>query len=237
MPLNDFNPRDFGLVQDYLYEVLATTFPRGEQDKPNTSCMGIRLIENNLIQIRPFPETTTLKNLKETGIIVLNFVEDVYLYALAALKSRDTSIKFPSKYYNYLEIENPFDQNSSFSTINIPYIKKAWAILTCIIATEEEKIKKDIFEDIKLTEFKLHVISSIKSRDSFKLYNRAENLSLETIIFTTRLKIAKEKNDITLLKMFYGKIRENIENIERFGRNKRALKAIEVVLEFIKFLC
>ena len=95
---SEFIPQDYGLEKDNLYEILATTFslsvPSGDVE-PNTSCMGINLIENDLIKINPFPNTTTLKNLRETGIITLNFVDNIYLYALAALKGTNSSITFP----------------------------------------------------------------------------------------------------------------------------------------------
>ena len=142
----------------------------------------------------PFPNTTTLKNLKESGIITINFVGNVFLYALAALKGSNPAISFPSDYYNYKEIANPFDDNPDTNKILIPHINEAWAILTCIIAEENQAIKKDALGEFNISEFKLHVISWDKLKDSFNLFNRAENLALESIILATRLKTARENN-------------------------------------------
>ena len=78
-----------------MYEILATTYSiteDGKEIKPNASCMGIRVLEDNQIQISPFSSTSTYRNLKKSSTIAINFVDDVYLYALAALKEQDSPI-------------------------------------------------------------------------------------------------------------------------------------------------
>ena len=63
-----FNYQDFGLKEGNLYEIIATTYSinnEGIAIKPNASCMGIRLLGENQIEIRPFYSTTTYKNLKQ----------------------------------------------------------------------------------------------------------------------------------------------------------------------------
>ena len=233
---SEFIPQTYGLKKDHLYEILATTFSKSSisgELKPNTSCMGIKLIENNLIKMSPFPNTTTLKNLKESGIITINLVGDVYLYALAALKGSSPSISFPSNHYNYKEIVDPFDDNPDTNKILIPHINAAWALLTCIIAEENQVIKKDTLGESTISEFKLHVISWDKLKDSFNLFNRAENLALESIILATRLKVALDKNNKSLIDTIQGKIKDIIANIERFGKNENALRAIDLVSKYI----
>jgi len=232
----NFNPQNFGLKKNNLYEILATTFSRKGENDPNTSCMGMRLIENNLIQINTFSNTKTFANLKSTGIIILNFVDNVNLYALAALKSPKASIFFPKNVYSNLEIENPFTEKKLNSMISIPFLNDAWAVLTCIIASENQILKEDKYGASESTEFKLYVIVAKKFRESYKLYNRAESLALESVILATRLQIAKANNDLSLINMIYSKITENIEAIRRFGKNKNALEVIDVILKHIKFL-
>lgn len=237
--VSEFIPQDYGLEKDNLYEILATTFSISSTSgelKPNTSCMGIKLIDNDLIKISAFPNTTTLQNLKESGIITINFVDNVYFYALAALKGSNSSISFPSNNYNFIEIDNPFEHTLDKSTFLIPYVKTAWAILTCIIAEENRISKRDLLGEINISEFKLHVISTKMIKESFKLFNRAENLALETIILATRLKVAKNKNDKSLVITIQEKIDNIIEEIKRFGKNKNAFKAIQVVSEYINGL-
>jgi hypothetical protein len=73
-------------------------------------------------------------------------------------------------------------------------------------------------------------------KDSFKLFNRAENLALESIILATRLKVAMDKNDKSLVVSIQEKIDNYAKEIERFGNNKNALKGIQVVSEYVKEL-
>ncbi len=85
-------------------------------------------------------------------------------------------------------------------------------------------------------EINLTVISYEKFKESFKLYNRAENLTLETIVLATKLNVAIEKKDKALIRTIRGKIEENISDIKRFGKNLSALKAIEHIKDYIKGL-
>ena len=229
-----FNYRDFGLKKDYLYEIIATTYALtedGKEIKPNASCMGIKIIEDNQIQISPFYSTTTYKNLKENNIIAINFVDDVYLYALAALKEKDSSIglkEFPSDYYEFKYINS--------RAMDVPYIKGAWGILIGEVSHELQKTKLGDLGEVIIPVFKLNIFFNEKFLETFKLFNRAENLTLEMIILATRLKVAKENNDHTLFDVIHEKINDYLGSIKRFGKNKRAIKAIDLVSKYISNL-
>ncbi len=226
-----FNYQDFGLKEGNLYEIIATTYSiieNGKEIKPNASCMGIRMIDGEQIQISPFYNTITYKNLKEYNTIAINFVTDVYLYALAALKEPDSPIdltEFPSKYYDFKYIES--------RAMDVPYIKKAWGLLVGEVSHEFQKTKDNNFGEIVIPVFKLDVIFTEKLQETHKLFNRAENLALEVIILATRLKIASENHNQTQFSKIYEKIKDSIDDIERFGYNKRALKTIELVNNYI----
>lgn len=226
-----------------MYEVLATTFSisnNEEKIKPNTSCMGIRFIDDNILKISPYPNTTTFKNLKENGFIGINFVDNIYLYALAALKCNESSIgltEFPIKYYNYYDVSNwgvksTFDKNYG----NIPYVNKAWLILLGHAIEENKTLKKNSLGELEITEFTIIIKLRIKLKDSFKYFNRAENLALETIVLATRMKVAKEMNNFELFDTIYEKIIEYKENVERFGKNKNVLKVFDLVSNYITSL-
>ncbi|MFW9899945.1 MAG: DUF447 domain-containing protein [Candidatus Thorarchaeota archaeon] len=226
-----FNYQDFGLKEGNLYEIIATTYSiteKGMEIKPNASCMGIRMIEEEQVQISPFYSTITYKNLKQYNIIAINFVDDIYLYALAALKEPESPInltQFPSKYYDFKYLES--------RAMDIPYIKKAWGILIGEVSHEFQKTKKNDLGEIMVPVFKLDVIFSEKLRETHKLFNRAENLALEAIILATRLKIAKENQNQPKFSKIHKKIMNCKKNIERFGYNKRALKTIYLVNKYI----
>lgn len=226
--------QDFRLEKDYLYEVIATTYSFLEENKeiqPHASCMGIRMIEEGQFQISPFYNTTTYKNLKNNSIITINFVDNIYLYALAALKEADSLIgltNFPSKYYSFKYLES--------LAMDIPFITKSWGIIVGKVSHEFQKTRKDDLGEVMIPVFKLDIIFSEKFRDSNNLINRAENIALETIILATRLKIAKKNQNKTQFLKIYNKILDHVENIERFGKNKNALKVIELINDYVSKL-
>jgi len=175
--------------------------------------------------------------------MAINFVEDIHLYAIAALKALDSNLhfkKFPNKYYSYYTIQKDlnelFKKESKLSEISIPYINKAWALILCKVIEENQIIKKDGLGEIKVTEFKLRTISFNKYRESFKLFNRTENLVLEIVLLATRLKIAKEKNNYPLFHKIHERIINHREDIKRFGKNERAIKALDLVNDYINKL-
>ncbi|MHA1489909.1 MAG: DUF447 domain-containing protein [Promethearchaeota archaeon] len=241
-----FKYRDFGLKKNTKYEILAVTYSKsGEKENisPNTSCMGIKVIEDNIIKIGPYPNTTTYKNLKASGLITINFVDNIYLYALAALKEDNSPLgltKFPSEYYNYYEdrtVKNYVEiSKQNANKILIPYINKAWLILIGKVIEENQITKKDGLGKMDISEFKISITFFKKFRDSFNFFNRAENLALEAIILATRLKVAKVTNNRVLFNQFYEKMNYIIENIKRFSKNENALKTIDLVSRYIKTL-
>ena len=227
-----FNPEEFGLKRDYFYEIISTTYSLTEQAiKPNASCMGISLIEESQIQISPFFGTTTYQNLKENSTIAINFVDDVYMYALAALKEPNSQIglcEFPNEYYKFKYIES--------RAMDVPFIKNSWGILIGYVSREFQRQKNDDLGEMMVPVFYLNIILAEKYRDSFKIINRAENLALETIIWATKLKAAKENKDKKSFDVIHEKIIEHMSNIERFGKNKNAHKTIELVSKYIRSL-
>lgn len=232
------NFQKLGIKGGCLYEILATTFSKkNEEIIPNASCMGIRIKDNNTIHIIPYPDTNTYKNLKENGLICINFVENVYIYALAALKGPYLSEKyivFPMKYYNYYNLN--YNYELTRRTIKIPFIKSAWAILIGEVINEMHFTKQDDFGEIKLTNFILNNILINKFKESHKLFNRAENLVLETIIMVTRLKTAFETKKENLVMKYQRKIEETIKSIKRFGKNPDNLKSVYLIEDYLQNL-
>jgi hypothetical protein len=233
-----------GLKANYLYEILATTFSiENNQIIPNTASMGIRLVDQQTIKIWPYQNTTTYKNIENNKFLVINLVDDVYIYAIASLKSPTFSKVnrgLTEDYYNYstINVEEKYKEIvkkvTSINFTHIPYLKQAWAIIFCV-ATNKIKIQK--FDDLgksEVIEINLKVIHYKQFRESYKLYNRAENLALETIILATKLNVAIEKRDDILVRTIKNKIEEKISSIKRFGENLSALKAIERVQNYIE---
>ena len=240
-----FNPEDFGIKYDYLYEILATTFSYNQFKKeliPNTSCMGVRFKKNRKVIVRTYPNTNTFQNLKSNGYFCINFIENVYLYTLAALKSTDSNKKqsILEEYYDYFDIsrikiiKNDFQHYFDVKKKEIPFINQSWALIICKVNYEKIILSKNELGDINLSKFELDIITHKKYRESYKLFNRAENLILETIILATRLKIAKNKDNKELVSAIYKDILKNKEKIERFSVNKDVIKSLESIERFVQ---
>ncbi|MBD3255615.1 MAG: DUF447 family protein [Candidatus Lokiarchaeota archaeon] len=237
-----FNCEKYGLKINCLYEILATTISKDKLSKeisPNTSCMGIQFIENDILKLKPYRTTRTYKNLKQNGLITINFVKNVYFYAIAALKRENSPIgieKFPLKNYAYKDIDIKNDETGDKLILVFPYIKSSWGCAFCKVIKEGELTVDDELGKAKVTEFTTRVLRFIQLKDSYSVVNRAENLALELIILTTRLKVAKEtKNNF-----IYQKINEKYQdlklNLLKFGHNKIALKTLEITDKYIKSL-
>ena len=226
------NLQDYGLNQDNLYEVLACTISKkNEIEYPNTASMGIRVIDDKKLKIKPYYNTQTHRNIKEYGIVSLNFIDNVTLFAQASLKEIEGDSKgIPIEDYLY------YEYNYRGKNCKSPYLKQSWMVLFCNVINETHIIKQDNIGTINATEFEMEVVSSIKNRDSFKLYNRAENLALESIILATRLKIARKNKDEILYSKIESRINDYFEMITKFGKNSNALIAINLVKDYIKVL-
>ena len=231
MPSNEFEGSAFGLREGCLYETIATTHfidPETKNASPNAACMGIRLKDVEQLELNPYPNTTTFKNVKQNGKVIINFVDDVYLYALAALKEDKPEFRlkeFPSKYYEYEKTES--------SEGEIPHIGSAWGYLECKAVQERPEIKESNLGKVEVTTFSLEIINSRILRDSRNLVNRADNVALETIILATRIKVAWENRDVHALIRFIQRLEQQVKDVERFARNPRALKAIQVMKDYI----
>ena len=108
--------KSIGLKKNYLYEILATTFSIDDTLMiPNTASMGVRRVGKKEIKIWPYPNTTTYKNIENSKFLVLNFVDDVYLYALASLKGSNLSKSdraLSEEYYSYYTLNINSEYNS-----------------------------------------------------------------------------------------------------------------------------
>lgn len=261
---SEFDPKNFGLQKDRLYEIIATGFNKDEKNNlifANASCMGIRLLDDNLIKITPFHKTTTHGILESMKQIAINFVEEIDIFAYAALKQykEDLEGKEESKAdieEDKKEPEAPLNVVQGFPVSHIsthkfltrpipnapyvekilPYINKAWGVLFCKAIDEEVFYKRDEYGRTAYSEFILEVQAYNKIKDSYKIFNRAEHLVLEMIILATRLKIAKRRNDLSTFDENKKKIDEYMKIVSPFCQNKQALKAIDIVSEFVRDL-
>lgn len=216
----------FGIKLNCLYEIIAVTFCETEKNQEifsNSACMGVRFLENDTFQMTPYIETDTYKNLDKIPYVSINFIDNIYFFAQAALLGENagqTEREFPISYFNLKE--------------GIPYLKESWGVIFGKL--EEHKIitkTTHLGEDnVLLANFK--ITDFLKIRESFHLKNRAENLALESIILTTKLKIAVKKENREMYENIYSKILYYREQIDRFAQNDVAIKTMNFIMNYIE---
>ena len=92
-----------------IHEVIVTT--KDSKDKIHIAPMGIRWLNDNhnskKIIISPFKPSTTLDNLMITKKAVINFIDDVRVFAgIVTKKKRDWDVNSSNDEYPYLDNTN-----------------------------------------------------------------------------------------------------------------------------------
>ena len=224
---------ELGINENELYETIGTTISYSNKMKvPNAAPIGIRIINDDLIQVKSYSLSQTHQNIKENKVIAFNLIEDVHQFALASLKNENnTDLKgIPENQFFY------FTLNNDEQALEIPYLKNAWGVIFCYLYNEREVNSKDTLGRIIASEFQFKVLETKKFKKSFKIFNRAENLVLEVIILTTRIKIAKENKNEKEFSKINEKIQNYISLIEKLSNNKKITKTVKHIKTFINSL-
>jgi len=74
-----------GFKPNSIVEVILTT--RNSDGTINAAPMGIKVIEDGLIEIKPFKTSKTYSNLKRRSEVCLNISQDPWLYLITAFKN------------------------------------------------------------------------------------------------------------------------------------------------------
>ena len=225
--------KEFGINENELYETIGTTISYSNKMKvPNAAPIGIRIINDDLIQVKSYSLSQTHQNIKENKVIAFNLIEDVHQFALASLKNENnTDLKgIPENQFLY------FTLNDDDQALEIPYLKNSWGVVFCNLYNEREVNSKDTLGRIIASEFQFKVLETKKLKESFKIFNRAENLVLEVIILTTRIKIAKENKNEKEFSKINEKIQNYISLIEKLSNNKKITKTVKHIKTFINSL-
>ena len=224
---------EFGMNKDNFYEIIAATISFKDEVKvPNAASIGIRIIDDDLILVKSYLQTQTNYNIKKNRVISFNLIENVYQFALTSLKNENIEDLrgIPKNQFLYQNI------TSEGQVFEIPYLKNAWGVIFCKLMQEKEIKSKDYLGKIEACEFQFKVIKTKKFRESFKIYNRAENLALEVVILATRMKLAKENNNKIIYFELDEKIRWYIDTIEKLSKNESILRTVERVKKYLKSL-
>lgn len=216
----------FGINFNRLYETIAVTLTKLEKEKiiiPNSACMGVKFLDNNTFQMTPYLETDTYKNLIKSPYVSINFVDNIYFYAQAALLGENlgqTKREFPDSYYDFKD--------------EIPYLKESWGVIFGKLNEHKIITKATHLGENNVLQANFKIIDFIKIQESFHLKNRAENLALESIILATRLKIAVKKENKEMYEKIYDKILYYNEQIKNFAKNDKAIETMDFIVSYIE---
>ena len=216
----------FGINFNRLYETIAVTLTKLEKEKiilPNSACMGVKFLDNNTFQMTPYLETDTYKNLIKFPYVSINFVDNIYFYAQAALLGENlgqTKREFPDSYYDFKD--------------EIPYLKESWGVIFGKLNEHKIITKATHLGENNVLQANFKIIDFIKIQESFYLKNRAENLALESIILATRLKIAVKKENKEMYEKIYDKILYYNEQIKNFAKNDKAIETMDFIVSYIE---
>jgi hypothetical protein len=229
---------EFGLVKGKLYEILVTSVKNVEdQYFLNTAAMGIKLFDSELVKMWPYEDTQTAFNLKNFKYATLNFIEDVDLFAIASLKGTPEKhglLGIANEEYKFKKIQKKEDFEEGF--FNFPFLKKAWGIAFCKVHHYSRFVQSNKFGSSKRYEIDLKVLSCEKLRETYKLINRAENITLETIVLATRLKYAKDMKDFYLLNQLKKEINDRLERIRSLEIDSHIQTAVERIITYMRMV-
>lgn len=216
----------FGINFNRLYEAIAVTLTKLEKEKiiiPNSACMGVKFLDNNTFQMTPYLETDTYKNLIKFPYVSINFVDKINFYAQAALLGENSGLterEFPDSSYDFKD--------------EIPYLKESWGVIFGELDEHKIITKATHLGENNVLQANFKIIDFIKIRESFHLKNRAENLTLESIILATRLKIAVKKENKEMYEKIYDKILYYNEQIKNFAKNDKAIETMDFIVSYIE---
>ena len=230
----------FGIHFNQLYETIAITFAEAKDGTnyiPNCACMGVRFIDGKTFQMTPFLTTDTYQNLFSFPYVSINFVSNVYLYAKAALIGENAGQKEPEfleSDFDHKIIKLLRNEGHDEEELKWLFLKESWGTVLGKLGKRQKIVKRDQFGENKALLGEFQIIDFLKRNESFNLINRSNNLALEIIILTTRLKIAKKFGKKQLYDDIFNRITFYKKEIERFCQNDEVLKTLDFVSKYIE---
>ena len=190
-----FSLESIGMKQGGRYEAIYTTMDKnGEM---NAAPIGVKCIDDYDVAARIFEGSTTLENIKETRLFVVNITSDPKMFA-------------ESLYGELDESEYVMDDD-------ICYLKNADAYFIGLVKSIEETTPKrdHVNEDAKSFIITAENIKIVINKQGAKALNRGLFAFLESLVDYTRVDIIDEAKREEYKKRF----QENERIIQRVGES------------------
>lgn len=162
-------------IMEGINEVIVTT--KSIDNRPNAAPIGL-IRRNGRITARIFNESHTCTNIKDTGLLAVNIVDDPVVFVQSALEDLD---------------KEKFEFIETGTGINFPVLASSngWVIF-------EAEIKEG---DIATTAELQFITGNIKSI-GIRPINRGFNAVIEASIYATRYKVLKDETFLSKIKSY-----------------------------------
>ncbi|MBC2697489.1 MAG: DUF447 family protein [ANME-2 cluster archaeon] len=162
-------------IMEGINEVIVTT--KSIDDRPNAAPIGL-IRRNGRLTVRIYNESHTCTNIKDTGLLAVNIVDDPIVFVRSALEDLD---------------KEKFEFIETGTGINFPVLASSngWVIF-----------KAGITEgDIATTAELQFITGNIKSM-GIRPINRGFNAVIEAAIYATRYKVFNDETFLSKIKSY-----------------------------------
>ena len=196
-----------GMKKGLLYETIITT--QNGKGTPNAAPIGVICKNKNEIVLNLFEGTHTLKNIKTSPKFVVNLLKDPLVFVGCTIG--DISSDYFKKY------------GDDF------YIKNTDAFFTASVTSIKEIEKEDNISKSKMTIIKANVDKIVIKKEGVEPLNRAIFAIIESLVYSTRIKIVDENT----AKEYLERIHEMSRTVNRVGSLDHK-KAMQDILKYVE---
>ncbi len=167
--------------------IVCAHFPNAEDSeglgdsvaKINAACIGVHFTPTDEVYIHAYEDTHTRAILKPGTRFAINFSENFYEYAIAALRRK-----------NHEKYVDELPRTSFLTTDPVPILKNAWAAVECeVIDMPLEILQRPVCRRRENPNIRAKILSKNVYRLPILFNNRSMNLALESLILATRIPI------------------------------------------------
>ena len=162
-------------IMEGINEVIVTT--KSIDDRPNAAPIGL-IRRNGKLTVRVYNESHTCTNIKDTGLLAVNIVDDPVVFVQSALEDLD---------------KEKFEFIETGTGINFPVLASSsgWVIF-------KAEIKEGDIATIAELQF---ITGNIKSM-GIRPINRGFNAVIEAAIYATRYKVFNDETFLSKIKSY-----------------------------------
>ena len=198
-----------GMYKDQQYEVIITTIDNN--GKSNAAPFGLRVLDDNEVFLRIFEGGTTIKNIKENEVFVVNITTDPLMFTLA------TTNTIPDEYLTRIS-------NKTQSSNELAYLTDADAYFICEVKSLKTSLREDDIKSSDVNFIKSEVVKLNIKNKCVKPINRAIHALTEALVNYSRINIVDEDTR----KYFIERFLESERVIKRVG-NEKEKESIQIL--------